>query len=246
MNTINLRNTFLTFWRENQSLISLEQHSSQNGGEARGGGCGDGGDGRGCVYGAQWHAAGAEGAAWCCVPLGSACPLDNGPLVSFCLLPVLCCHPRPPSPPDSLSSPIPASYRPHHYVVHVCACVLVGRACAQAKGKGGATAAKVQVLLKDTIEGVGKANEVVQVNTGYYNNFLRPKNLATIISDEGVEDKVAKEQEERERIKQVAIEMGTVIEDLGTIVLKKKTGKDNNIFGTVTHKQVLAIWCACV
>lgn len=119
--------------------------------------------------------------------------------------------------------------------------VLLVRACAQAKSKGGATAAKLQVLLKEPIEGVGKANEVVQVGAGYYNNFLRPKNLATIISDEGVEEKVAKEQEDLDRIKQAAIEMGTAIKDLGPIVLKRKTGKDNNIFGTITHKQVWAI-----
>lgn len=36
------------------------------------------------------------------------------------------------------------------------------------------------------MEGIGKANEVVMVNSGYFNNFLRPKALATIISDEQV------------------------------------------------------------
>ena len=45
-------------------------------------------------------------------------------------------------------------------------------------------------------------------------------------------------QEEREMIKQEAIDMGAAIEGLGTIVMKRKTGKDNNIFGKVTHKQV--------
>ena len=76
------------------------------------------------------------------------------------------------------------------------------------------------------------------VNTGYYNNFLRPKKLAAIISDEEVEVKVEKEQEALEAIKQEAITMGTVIENLGPIVLKRKTGKNNNIFGTITHKQI--------
>ena len=109
----------------------------------------------------------------------------------------------------------------------------------QAKGKSKpAAAAKIQVLLKDDVEGVGKSNQVVSVNTGYYNNFLRPKNLASIISDEEVKEKEAKEQEELEMIKQDAINMGTEIESLGPIVLKRKTGANNNIFGKVTHKQV--------
>jgi ribosomal protein L9 len=64
---------------------------------------------------------------------------------------------------------------------------------AKAKAKKGG-AGKVQVLLKDAVEGVGKANEVVFVASSYFNNFLRPKNLATIISDEEVQEKEAQEQ----------------------------------------------------
>jgi large subunit ribosomal protein L9 len=94
------------------------------------------------------------------------------------------------------------------------------------------------VLLNDAVDGVGKKNEVVMVNTGYYNNFLRPKKLASIISDDEVQVKVEKEKEELEAIKQEAITMGTIIEKLGPVVLKRKTGKDNNIFGTITHKQI--------
>lgn len=55
------------------------------------------------------------------------------------------------------------------------------------KKSGGGAAAKVQVLLKANVEGVGKANEVITVNTGYFNNFLRPKALADLISDAEVE-----------------------------------------------------------
>jgi large subunit ribosomal protein L9 len=108
----------------------------------------------------------------------------------------------------------------------------------QAKKGGGGAAAKIQVLLNDAVEGVGKKNEVVMVNTGYYNNFLRPKKLAAIISDDEVKVKVEKEQEELAAIKQDAINMGLDIEKLGPIVLKRKTGKNNNIFGTITHKQI--------
>jgi len=64
---------------------------------------------------------------------------------------------------------------------------------AKAKAKKGG-AGKVQVLLKDAVEGVGKANEVVFVASSYFNNFLRPKSLATIISDEEVQEKEAQEQ----------------------------------------------------
>ncbi len=143
----------------------------------------------------------------------------------------------------------------------------------QAKAKASKAApGKVQVLLKGAVEGVGKDGEVVSVASSYFINFLRPKNLAQMISDEEVEQKKAKEQacvsprqlrvnastvracprraktccahvlfcaqEERERIKQEAVDMAAAIKGLGKIVLKRKTGADNNIFGKVTHKQV--------
>ena len=104
--------------------------------------------------------------------------------------------------------------------------------------KGKSAGAKVQVLLNEAVEGLGKANEVVQVTPAYFSNVLRPKNKAKMISDDEVKVKEAKEEEERETIKQDAISMGTEIEKICPIVLKRKTGKGNNIFGTITHKQV--------
>jgi len=45
---------------------------------------------------------------------------------------------------------------------------------------------------------------VITVNTGYYNNFLRPKKLAEIISNDQVVVKDEKEADAREEIKQVS------------------------------------------
>jgi ribosomal protein L9 len=53
-------------------------------------------------------------------------------------------------------------------------------------------------------------------------------------------------QEERERIKQEAVDLAAAIKGLGKIVLKRKTGADNNIFGKVTHKQVPKSRCYAV
>ena len=65
---------------------------------------------------------------------------------------------------------------------------------AKAKAKKSGAAGKLQVLLKDAVEGVGKQNEVVSVASSYFNNFLRPKNLAAIISDEEVQEMEAQAQ----------------------------------------------------
>lgn len=44
-----------------------------------------------------------------------------------------------------------------------------------------------------------------QVNTGYFNNFLRPKGLGAIISDEDVQLRQANNKAELARIKQEAV-----------------------------------------
>uniref|UniRef100_A0A7S0MS90 50S ribosomal protein L9, chloroplastic n=1 Tax=Cryptomonas curvata TaxID=233186 RepID=A0A7S0MS90_9CRYP len=98
---------------------------------------------------------------------------------------------------------------------------------------------KFQVLLKSTVEGVGKANQVVQVNSGYFNNFLRPKGLASVISDEEVKIKEANEREALAKLKQDAINCATEIQSIAVITMKRKLGENGKIFGTVTHKQIV-------
>eukprot|EP00960_Hanusia_phi_P065297 766055-Hanusia_phi.AAC.4 len=108
-----------------------------------------------------------------------------------------------------------------------------------AKGKKPTSSDKVQVILKGNVDGVGKQNEVLRVNIGYYNNFLRPKALADIISDEEVEVMVAKHKEELAQKKQEAEELASEVKKLGDIVLLRKVGKGNQIFGSVTNKQII-------
>eukprot|EP00961_Rhodomonas_salina_P025238 340449-Rhodomonas_salina.1 len=107
------------------------------------------------------------------------------------------------------------------------------------KKSGGGAAAKVQVLLKANVEGVGKANEVITVNTGYFNNFLRPKALADLISDAEVEVKEAKEQEARDELKQEAVDQAAALKAMGSVVVKRKVGAGGKIFGSVTSKQLI-------
>ena len=45
---------------------------------------------------------------------------------------------------------------------------------------------KVKVILKETIKGVGKKDEIVEVKDGYANNFLLNKNKAVLATPENI------------------------------------------------------------
>ncbi|KAJ1491661.1 hypothetical protein T484DRAFT_1773654 [Baffinella frigidus] len=107
-----------------------------------------------------------------------------------------------------------------------------------AKKSGVGSADKLQVLLKGDVAEIGKANTVVMVNKGYFNNFLAPKALASIISDEAVAVRVAEAAEEARVIKQAAMDTAEALKLL-KIALKRKVGGGNKIFGSVTNKQIL-------
>ena len=78
-----------------------------------------------------------------------------------------------------------------------------------------------------------------QVNTGYFNNFLRPKALGTIISDEEVAERNELRQEELAAILQTAVDQAAQLKSMGAVILKRKMGAGGKIFGNVTHKQIM-------
>ena len=53
---------------------------------------------------------------------------------------------------------------------------------------------KIKVILKETIKGVGKKDEIVEVKDGYANNFLLNKNKAILATPENVNKLKAKNE----------------------------------------------------
>lgn len=94
------------------------------------------------------------------------------------------------------------------------------------------------ILLKD-VKGVGNADDVIEVNPGYANNYLIKNNLAVLYtkkSKEVLEKSIAFKNEEEEK------EIKRCEELKNKIMLKKyvfylKTNK-NQTFGSVSNKQV--------
>jgi len=94
------------------------------------------------------------------------------------------------------------------------------------------------VLLKD-IENLGKEGEIKEVANGYARNFLLPKNLAELATEESMkkaEAKKAKGAEEAKTELEEAQKLAELLE--GRELFIKVKEKDGKLFGSVNEKTI--------
>jgi large subunit ribosomal protein L9 len=101
-------------------------------------------------------------------------------------------------------------------------------------------ASHVQVILKQTVEHLGKAGEVVRVKPGYARNYLLPRSLALVATGTNLKqveherrialataDKVRKQAEGS-----AALVQGLVVE------IRMQAGEGDKLFGSVTARDI--------
>ena len=102
-------------------------------------------------------------------------------------------------------------------------------------------AKRVQVVLSEDVLSLGKNGDLVEVAPGYARNFLLPTGKAVPVTASvlrQVEHRRAKEAERLAALKEEAIAMRTALETIGRFTVKKQTGGDDVLFGTVTNGDV--------
>ncbi len=98
----------------------------------------------------------------------------------------------------------------------------------------------IEVLLRRSVETLGRVGEVVRVKPGYARNFLFPHGIAVLPSKENLrlveKDKVVEAEQEAERAKQRA----ALLEKLSavSITIEAKSNPEGHLFGSVGPKQV--------
>ena len=100
----------------------------------------------------------------------------------------------------------------------------------------------MKVILLDNVKGVGKKDEIINVNDGYARNFLFPKKLAVEANDGNLSKLKSKQDSKafkKGEDKKQALELK---EKLSKITLKifVKAGENGKIFGGV-HQKILQI-----
>ena len=102
-------------------------------------------------------------------------------------------------------------------------------------------AKRVQVVLNEDILSLGRNGDLVDVAPGYARNFLLPFGKAVPVTPavmKQVEHRRAKEAERQATLKQDAVAFRTALDTIGRFTVKKQTGGDDVLFGTVTNSDV--------
>jgi large subunit ribosomal protein L9 len=98
----------------------------------------------------------------------------------------------------------------------------------------------MEVILREDIEKLGSRGQVVKVAPGYARNFLLPKRLAVAATES---NKKIVEQERQAHLRKEAKLVGEAQDlaklMLGTaITIKQKAGEADQLFGSVTSKDI--------
>ncbi len=99
----------------------------------------------------------------------------------------------------------------------------------------------VQIMLTKDVSKVGKLGDLVKVAPGYARNYLMPQGLAVLATPgviKEVERRKAKERQRLLELRQAAERLRDALTTIGGYTIKKKTGENNVIFGSVTAPEV--------
>jgi large subunit ribosomal protein L9 len=99
----------------------------------------------------------------------------------------------------------------------------------------------VQVMLTKDVSKVGKVGDLVKVAPGYARNYLMPQGLAVLATPgviKEVERRKAKERQRLLELRQAAERQRDALVTIGGYIIKKKTGENNVLFGSVTAMEV--------
>jgi len=98
----------------------------------------------------------------------------------------------------------------------------------------------MEIILREDIDNLGTRGQVVKVAEGYARNFLLPKKLAVTATDS---NRKIVEQERQAHLRKEAKEVGEAQElaklvGAVTVTISRKAGENDQLFGSVTSKDV--------
>lgn len=99
----------------------------------------------------------------------------------------------------------------------------------------------MKVILLTDVKGKGKKDQIIEVADGYARNYLIAKKLAIVadaIALNELKGREASKQHKYEVEKSVALELAEQLNGI-TLILPRKTGMDNKLYGTITTKEIV-------
>ena len=101
----------------------------------------------------------------------------------------------------------------------------------------------MKVILKEDVQNLGQQGDVVEVKAGYARNYLMPKKLAILFTEQqqrSIEDAKRVETRKLEREKD---QIESILKELKALnlSLKMKSEEDNKLFGSVTKLDIVKL-----
>lgn len=98
----------------------------------------------------------------------------------------------------------------------------------------------IEIILREHVEHLGERGQVVKVASGYARNYLLPRKLALVVTDENKKQiereravAEAKEAEDRKAAQALAAKLQGV-----EIVIPRRVGENETLFGSVTSSDI--------
>ena len=98
----------------------------------------------------------------------------------------------------------------------------------------------MKIILKQSVDTLGKAGDIVKVKPGYGRNYLIPKGLGVLATPsminatmQEIEQKAIKEAKSKENLEIIAKKLNTI-----KLTFALKAGEDDKLFGSVTTQMI--------
>lgn len=98
----------------------------------------------------------------------------------------------------------------------------------------------MKVILKEELQGFGKAGQIVKVADGFARNFLLPRGLAAVASEKNVSQLKHERHQiflRQEKAKREALKLADSLKSV-SVTLPRQVGEEDRIFGSVTPRDI--------
>ena len=99
----------------------------------------------------------------------------------------------------------------------------------------------MKVILKEDVQNLGQQGDVVEVKAGYARNYLMPKRLAILFTEQQKKSIEEAQKVELRKLEREKDQIDSVLKDIKalSLSLKMKSEEDNKLFGSVTKLDIV-------
>ena len=101
----------------------------------------------------------------------------------------------------------------------------------------------MKVILKEDVQNLGQQGDVVEVKAGYARNYLMPKRLAILFTEQQQKSIEEAQKVELRKLEREKDQIDSVLKDIKalSLSLKMKSEEDNKLFGSVTKLDIVTL-----